>query len=58
MPIPVPKTDENGNADLGSCIRFLRRENPDMGSKQRVAICLNIWRKVQGKKSYKGGKAR
>jgi hypothetical protein len=56
MPIPIPKTTTGGNADLGECIRFLRRENPEMSSDQRVAVCLNIWRKSKGKKPYKGGK--
>lgn len=55
MPIPVPRKDKNGNPNLGECIRFLRRENPDMSSDQRVAICLNIYRKAHGIKR-KGGK--
>ena len=49
MPIPTPTTDASGNADIGTCIRFLRRENPEMSSKQRVAICLDLWRKSTGK---------
>lgn len=53
MPIPTPSTDEAGNADLGSCIRFLRRENPGMTSDQRVRICLDKWRKATGKPKYK-----
>jgi hypothetical protein len=56
MPIPIPTTEKNGTANLGACIRFLRRERPDMSSDQRVAVCLNIWRKSTGKKPYKGGK--
>jgi len=51
MPIPTTK---DGNADLGACIRFLRRENPEMKSDQRVRICLDLWRKSQGKPPYKG----
>lgn len=53
MPIPVPKT-KNGNADLGECIRHLRRENPEMKSDQRVRICLDLWRKATGRKPYRG----
>jgi len=56
MPIPVPTTDKEGNADLGNCIRFLRKEKPDMPPEQREAICLDLWRKATGKKPYKGGK--
>lgn len=48
MPIPVPSSEDN----LGACIRFLRREHPEMKQDQRVAICLDLARK--GKK--KGGK--
>lgn len=44
MPIPVPKSTE----DIGTCIRFLRRDKPDMSSKQRVAICLDLARKHKG----------
>lgn len=44
MPIPVPQADANGNPDLGSCIRFLRKEGYS-DSDQRVAICLNLFRK-------------
>ena len=47
MPIPIPKA-KNGNPDLGACIRFLRRENPEMSSDQRVAICLSTYRKAHG----------
>lgn len=47
-PIPVPKSEK----DIGECIRFLRRENPEMKSDQRVAICLDLARKHQGKKRY------
>lgn len=43
MPIPVPKSED----DLGQCIRFLRKENPEMKSDQRVAICLNLARKAK-----------
>jgi len=46
MPIPVPKEDANGNPDLGECIRFLRKEGYT-DSKQRVAICLNVYRKAK-----------
>ena len=49
-PIPTPTTDESGNANLGSCIRFLRKENPSMKPDQRVAICLSKWRKSKGGK--------
>lgn len=37
MPIPVPKT-KDGNADIGDCIRALRKERPDMKNDQRIAI--------------------
>ena len=37
MPLP---------ADMGMCIRKLRREKPDMKGDQRVAICLDMMRKA------------
>jgi len=43
MPIPVPKSPD----DLGECIRFLRREGYT-DSDQRVAICLDLYRKAHG----------
>ena len=46
MPIPIPTRDKAGNVDLGSCIRFLRKEGYT-DSKQRVAICLNVYRKAK-----------
>ena len=52
-PIPTPTT-KDGHADIGACIRMLRRENPEMKSDQRVAICLSKWRKSKGKPPYKG----
>ena len=45
MPIPVPTKDEQGNLDLGACIRFLRREGYT-DSEQRVAICMSTYRKA------------
>ena len=48
MPIPVPKRDDKGNFALGECIRFLRRDKPDMDAKQRMAICLSVGRKGKG----------
>lgn len=50
MPIPVPKSEN----DIGNCIRFLRRDKPEMKSDQRVAICLDLYRKSQGKPPWKG----
>jgi len=44
MPVPIPKSED----DLGNCIRYLRRENPEMKSDQRVAICLSTYRKSKG----------
>ena len=49
MPIPIPSSTD----DIGACIRFLRRENPEMKNDQRVAICLDLARKHQGKKKGK-----
>ena len=46
MPIPVPP-EKN---ELGECIRFLRREKPEMSSDQRVAVCLDVYRRAHGKK--------
>ena len=43
MPIPVPKSED----DLGSCIRFLRKEGYS-DNDQRVAICLSTYRKAHG----------
>ena len=54
MPIPVSPMDEKGNFDLSACIRFLRKENPEMDSKQRIAVCLNVARKAHGKSNPKG----
>jgi len=48
-PIPVPKSED----DIGDCIRFLRKERPDMASDQRVAVCLSIYRKAHGKPEKK-----
>lgn len=45
MPIPVPSSEAN----LGACIRFLRRDKPNMPHKQRIAICLDLARR-KGKK--------
>ena len=45
MPIPVPKSEN----DLGACIRALRREGYDKND-QRVAICLDLYRKEHGGK--------
>lgn len=44
MPVPTPKSED----DLGECIRFLRRENPEMKQDQRVHICLSTYRKAHG----------
>lgn len=50
MPIPVPKKE----GDLGDCIRFLRKENPEMKSDQRVAVCLSVFRKAHNIEEPKG----
>lgn len=49
MPVPVPKGTDEKNLDLGPCIRFLRRENPEMDQEQRVAVCMSTWREAHGK---------
>lgn len=45
MPIPTPKSEN----DLGACIRALRREGYT-DNDQRVAICLDMYRKQHGGK--------
>ncbi len=37
MPLP---------ADMGMCVRKLRKEKPEMKSDQRVAICLDTMRRA------------
>ena len=49
LPIPVPQGEDEKRLDLGPCIRFLRRENPEMDNEQRIAVCMSTWRKAQGK---------
>ncbi len=49
MPAPVPKGEDEKNLDLGPCIRFFRRENPEMTSEQWVAACFSTWRRAHGK---------
>ena len=49
MPAPVPKGEDEKNLDLGPCIRFFRRENPEMTSEQRIAACFSTWRQAHGK---------
>lgn len=39
MPIPITK-------DVGSTVKFLKREKPGMAQRQKVAIGLNIARKA------------
>lgn len=39
--MPIPKT-----RDVGSTIKFLKRENPAMPQRQKVAIALNVAREV------------
>lgn len=43
--MPLPKTK-----DVGRLIRFLKKENPNMPSKQRTAIALSQARKSGAKK--------
>ena len=51
MPLPIPKSEN----DLGACIRALRREGYT-DNDQRVAICLDLYRKHHGGKKPKKGK--
>ena len=48
MPIPVPTGEDEKHLDMGACIRFLRKENPEMEPAQRVAVCFSTWRKAHG----------
>ena len=48
MPIPIPPSEH----DLGTCIRFLRKEGKP--ADQCVAICLDIYRRSKGKEEPKG----
>ena len=34
---------------MGACMRFMRRDKPDMKNDQMVAICLDMMRKKGGK---------
>ena len=45
MPIPQPGSGEDKDAFVGRCISFLADEDPSMPNDQRVAICLNTWRR-------------
>ena len=53
MPIPIPKGKDEKHLDMGECIRFLRKERPDMEANQRVAVCFSVWRKAHGKSEPK-----
>lgn len=48
MPIPITK-------NVGSTIKFLKKENPGMAQRQKVAIGLNIARKAGGNVPKKPG---
>lgn len=48
--MPIPTTS------MGACIRFLRRDKPNMDYKQRLAICLDVMRKAGKKVAPEKGK--
>ncbi len=45
--MPIPKNN------MGECLRFLRKDKPDMPMKQRIAICMS--ETGQSKKEPKKG---
>ncbi len=48
--MPEPKTNESEQEFVGRCIRFLRKEEPELNNKQRVGKCFGLYRNKKGKK--------
>lgn len=44
MPIPQPKPGQDEDSYMNTCMSFLKDEGKG-DHKQRVAICLNTWRR-------------
>lgn len=50
MPMPKPKQGESKNDFVSRCISFLDDEGSDLDQDQRVAACMDAWRKAKNQR--------
>jgi len=46
--MPSPRKNETQDKFVGRCISYVKKEHPEWGKDQVVAVCYSIWRKAKG----------
>ena len=55
MPLPTPRNNEKRGDFMGRCVSDLTDKDEFNDNKQRVAVCMNIFKDTESKPKPKSG---